>query len=85
MRCPAHSPVGKETPGGKEQADGKETSAPPSADAVAGYIASLPPDQFPNLTAVAGHCTDDDPDQRFELLIDLFVDGLAQRAALTSG
>jgi hypothetical protein len=48
---------------------------------VAGYLASLPAGQFPNLIAVAAHFTDDDPDQRFELLLDLFVDGLAQRAA----
>ena len=56
---------------------------PPSPDAARDYLASLPPAQFPNLTAVADHFTDADPDQRFELLLDLFVDGLAQRA--TSG
>ena len=59
-------------------------SAPPSPDAVAGYLASLPAGQFPNLIAVAAQFTDDDPDQRFELLLDLFVDGLAQRAARTT-
>ncbi len=48
---------------------------------MASYLASLPADQFPNITAVAGHFIDDDPGQRFELLIDLFVDGLAERAA----
>lgn len=66
------------------QRGGKEASAPPSADAVAGYLASLPADQFPNLSAVARYFGDDDPDQRFDLLIDLFVEGLAQRAALAA-
>jgi len=31
--------------------------------------------------ALAGHFTAADPDERFELLLDIFVDGLAQRAA----
>jgi TetR/AcrR family transcriptional regulator, tetracycline repressor protein len=44
-------------------------------------MASLPPDRFPNLLAVADHFAVSDQDQRFELLIDLFVEGLAQRAA----
>jgi AcrR family transcriptional regulator len=60
---------------------GGEASAPPSPGAARDYLASLPPGQFPNLTAVADHFADADPDQRFELLLDLFVDGLAQRAA----
>ena len=45
------------------------------------YIAALPADQFPNLVAVAEHFGYADNDQRFELLLDLFVDGLAQRVA----
>jgi len=45
------------------------------------YLASLPPGQFPSLTALAGHFSSVDPDERFELLLDIFVDGLAQRAA----
>jgi AcrR family transcriptional regulator len=44
------------------------------------YMASLPAGQFPNLRAVADHFAFADQDERFELLIDLFVDGLAQRA-----
>jgi len=60
-------------------ADGEAST--PSPDAARDYIASLPPAQFPNLTAVAGNFADADPDQRFELLLDLFVDGLARRAA----
>jgi len=45
------------------------------------YIASLPSEHFPNLVAVADHFAISDPEVRFELLIDLFVEGLARRAA----
>jgi hypothetical protein len=38
-------------------------------------------DQFSNVTEVAAHFADADQDARFELLIDLFVEGLARRAA----
>jgi AcrR family transcriptional regulator len=60
---------------------GVET-APPLEDAaemVRGYLGSLPADQFPNLTEVAEHFAETDQDARFELLLDLFVDGLAAR------
>lgn len=55
----------------------------PDADflqAVSEYFASLPEDRFPNLVAVAGAYTRDDADERFELLVDLFVEGLVARA-----
>jgi TetR/AcrR family transcriptional regulator, tetracycline repressor protein len=45
------------------------------------YLASLPAERFPNLVALADHFTVSDPDVRFQLLVDLFVDGLAKRAA----
>jgi AcrR family transcriptional regulator len=45
------------------------------------YIASLPAAQFPNMTALADEFALSDPDERFELLIDIFVDGLSRRAA----
>jgi AcrR family transcriptional regulator len=48
--------------------------------AVSGYFASLPAERFPNLVAVAGEFTQGDMTQRFDLLIDLFVDGLAAHA-----
>jgi AcrR family transcriptional regulator len=66
-----------------ETADSQAVSgaAAPSQDAARDYIASLPPAQFPNLTAVAGQYAAVDRDERFELLLDLFVDGLARRAA----
>jgi TetR/AcrR family transcriptional regulator, tetracycline repressor protein len=47
---------------------------------VRGYLESLPPDQFPNVTEVADSFAVTDQDARFELLLDLFVDGLAARA-----
>jgi AcrR family transcriptional regulator len=59
-------------------------TAPPldqAAKMVRGYLESLPPDQFPNLTEVADHFAMVDQDARFELLIELFVDGLAARAS----
>lgn len=43
------------------------------------YISSLPADRFPNLVALAEHFGYADNDQSFDLLIGLFVDGLAQR------
>ena len=55
---------------------------PPSSEAgtmVRDYMASLPADRFPHLVALADRFAADDADQRFELLLDLFVDGLAQR------
>jgi AcrR family transcriptional regulator len=45
------------------------------------YIASLPATQFPNMTALADEFALADPDERFDLLIDIFVDGLSRRAA----
>lgn len=45
------------------------------------YTASLPADLFPNLTTLADEFVIADPDERFELLIDIFVDGLTRRAA----
>jgi AcrR family transcriptional regulator len=43
------------------------------------YIASLPREAFPNLVELADQFAVSDPDVRFELLLDLFVDGLAKR------
>ena len=45
------------------------------------YIASLPADLFPNMTALADEFALADPEERFELLIDIFVDGLTRRAS----
>jgi AcrR family transcriptional regulator len=51
------------------------------ADQARDYVASLPAAQFPNMTALADEFAFADPGERFELLIDIFVDGLARRAA----
>jgi len=50
-----------------------------AANAARDYVAALPVDQFPNLVAVSKHFGRADNDHSFDLLIDLFVDGLAQR------
>ena len=45
------------------------------------YVASLPAGLFPNMTSLADEFAFADADERFELLIDIFVDGLGRRAA----
>ena len=45
------------------------------------YIASLPAGSFPNLVGLADEFAFADADERFELLIDIFVDGLARHVA----
>jgi AcrR family transcriptional regulator len=61
---------------------GVEDAAPvdqESANLARDYIASLPADRFPNMVAVADHYAFADADARFELLIGIYVDGLARR------
>jgi AcrR family transcriptional regulator len=65
-------------------ADQADTAAPPledTAEMVRGYLGSLPAEQFSNLTEVAQHFAEANQDARFELLLDLFVEGLARRGA----
>jgi AcrR family transcriptional regulator len=72
--------------------DGPDGNAPPSdparrqeaADMARDYVASLPAGQFPNMVALADEFAFADADERFEMLIDIFVDGLARRAAVSS-
>jgi len=73
---PAGDPAAQGTP-----ADSGGTAAQPAQDVASRYLASLPAAQFPNITALAGHYAGVDPDERFELLLDIFVGGLAQHAA----
>ncbi|HEX3292427.1 MAG TPA: TetR/AcrR family transcriptional regulator [Solirubrobacterales bacterium] len=64
-----------------DEGEGPET--PPideMAQTVRDYLESLPADQFPNLTEVADAFAMSDQDERFELMLDLFVEGLAKRA-----
>jgi AcrR family transcriptional regulator len=63
--------------GGEPPADAP--SPDEAAIMVRDYMASLPPERFPNLTELADHFAFADNDQRFELLLDLFVEGLASR------
>jgi AcrR family transcriptional regulator len=61
--------------------------APPAEEAakmVETYFSSLPDDQFSNLKEVAEHFAMTDQDARFDLLLDLFVDGIAARASAES-
>lgn len=64
--------------GGEPPAD--QPPADEAAKMVRDYMGSLPPERFPNLAQLADHFAFADPDQRFELLLDLYVDGLAKRA-----
>src|ERR1700722_11945841 len=52
-----------------------------AADLARDYIASLPATQFPFMTALADEFALADPDERFNLLIAIFVDALSRRAA----
>jgi len=52
-----------------------------AAGMVTGYLKQLPADQFPHLTELAGEFGLADNDERFDLLIDIFVDGLARHTA----
>jgi AcrR family transcriptional regulator len=68
--------------------EGAGDSAPPieeMAEMVGGYLRSLPTEQFPNLADVGEHFAMADQDARFELLLDLFVDGLAAKAEAERG
>jgi AcrR family transcriptional regulator len=50
------------------------------ADQASGYLKSLPPEHFPHLVALADEFGLADNEERFELLIDIFADGLARRS-----
>jgi AcrR family transcriptional regulator len=66
-----------------EDAETDEQAREETEDAtkmVSDYISSLPADRFPNLVALADQFAVGDADVRFELLLDLFVGGLARRA-----
>ena len=71
---------------------GPDDNAPPSdpdsrqeaANMARDYVASLPAEQFPNMVGLADEFAFADADERFEMLIDIFVDGLARRAAVSS-
>ena len=47
---------------------------------VTDYMASLPPDRFPNLAAMAGPMTEPGPDERLDFAFDVLVQGIAALA-----
>ena len=59
-----------------------ERPSPDLSPEVSQYFASLPGDRFPNLVAAAGEFAKTDFDERFELLIRIFIDGLAAQTRL---
>jgi AcrR family transcriptional regulator len=63
-----------------ESSEQEQAQTEDAASMVRDYVASLPAQRFPNLVALADHFSIGDADARFELLLDLFVDGLATRA-----
>ena len=60
-----------------------EQSGPDLSPEASRYFASLPGDRFPNLVAAAGEFAKTDFDERFELLIRIFIDGLTRQARLS--
>ena len=60
-----------------------ERLSPDLSPEVSRYFASLPGDRFPNLVAAAGEFAKTDFDERFELLIRIFINGLAGQARLS--
>ena len=66
-------------PGGAPPGD--RAARQQAADMARDYVASLPAELFPTMTGLADEFALADPDERFEILLDIFVDGLARRAA----
>jgi AcrR family transcriptional regulator len=56
-----------------------------AANMVRDYLESLPAGQFPNMVAMAEDFAIADRDERFEMLLDIFIDGLARRARVQNG
>jgi hypothetical protein len=65
--------------GGQPPAD--QPPVDEAARMVRDFMTSLPAERFPNLVAVADQFTFADPDQRFEVLLDIYLEGLAKRAS----
>src|SRR5215467_2941458 len=57
-----------------------ERPGPDLSPEVSRFFAALPGDRFPNLAAAAGEFAKTDFDERFELLISMFISGLAAQA-----
>ena len=61
-------------------AGGGPVSAEESTAMIRDYFASLPPDQFPNVVATVDDLVGGDPEERFELGLDVILRGLASYA-----
>jgi hypothetical protein len=59
-----------------------ERPGPDLSSEVTRYVASLPGDRFPNLVALADEFANTDWDERYDLLITIFIDGLTAQARL---
>jgi AcrR family transcriptional regulator len=60
---------------------GQPPAEPPSGEAAQAYLATLPAERFPHLAGLAEHFGAKNADERFELLLDIYVDGLTRRVA----
>jgi AcrR family transcriptional regulator len=56
-----------------------------AANMVRDYLESLPAGEFPHMAAMAEDFAIADRDERFEMLLDIFIDGLARRARVQNG
>jgi SnoaL-like domain len=63
-------------------ADGDPASLQEVANMARDYVAALPAQSFPTMVGLADEFALADRDERFDLLIDIFVDGLARHAAV---
>jgi AcrR family transcriptional regulator len=64
----------------EDQAWQEPSAKQEAADMASSYLKSLPPEHFPNLVELSPEFGLADNDERFELLLDIFVDGLARHA-----
>jgi TetR/AcrR family transcriptional regulator, tetracycline repressor protein len=65
-------------PGGGQASD--QAGRQDGADLARDYLASLPAERFPHLVELADEYTVAESGERFELLLDIFVDGLVRHA-----
>jgi AcrR family transcriptional regulator len=72
--------TGAASPSGPPDGAGAPASAQEQANAIRDYIAALPVESFPAMVALADQFVMVDGNERFEMLIEIFVDGLARRA-----
>ncbi len=67
--------------GARPQVSGQGMHPDEMLGMIRGYFASLPAGRFPNVVALAEDLTASDPDEEFEMGLDLLVGGLAAKTA----